>query len=94
MAKQSTSTGSRKNKALKEDDFARKNIAPNDGISKSSFFEAINTRGFCGFDANSLKDRLMKGGQYMAEDALKNFVDHLEERLSRIEEKTRFGHDR
>jgi hypothetical protein len=28
-----------KNKALKEDDFARKNIAPNDGISKSSFFE-------------------------------------------------------
>jgi hypothetical protein len=46
MAEQSTSTGRRKNKALKEDDFARKNIAPNDGISKSSFFEAINTRGF------------------------------------------------
>jgi hypothetical protein len=39
------STGRRKNKVLKEDDFARKNIAPNDGISKSSFFEAINTRG-------------------------------------------------
>jgi hypothetical protein len=46
MAEQSTSTGSKKNKALKEDDFARKNIAPNDGISKSSFIEAINTRGF------------------------------------------------
>ncbi len=30
---------------LKEDDFARKNIAPEDGIEKSSFFEAINTRG-------------------------------------------------
>jgi hypothetical protein len=46
MAEQSTSTGRRKNKALKEDDFARKNIAPNDGISKSSFFETIKTRGF------------------------------------------------
>ena len=30
---------------LNEDDFARKNIAPKDGIEKSSFFEAINTRG-------------------------------------------------
>jgi len=30
---------------LKEDDFAHKNIAPEDGIEKSSFFEAINTRG-------------------------------------------------
>jgi len=30
---------------LNEDDFARKNIAPKDGIGKSSFFEAINTRG-------------------------------------------------
>jgi len=30
---------------LKEDDFARKNIAPEDGIEKSSFFEAINSRG-------------------------------------------------
>ena len=30
---------------LKEDDFARKNIAPKDGIEKSSFFEAINDRG-------------------------------------------------
>jgi hypothetical protein len=37
MAEQSTSTGRRKNKALKEDDFSRKNIAPNDGMSKSSF---------------------------------------------------------
>ena len=45
MAEQSTSTGRRKNKALKEEDFARKNIAPNDGISKISFFEAINTQG-------------------------------------------------
>ena len=31
--------------ALKEDDFARKEIAPQEGIEKSSFFEAINTRG-------------------------------------------------
>ena len=30
---------------LKEDDFARENIAPTDGIEKSSFFEAINSRG-------------------------------------------------
>lgn len=30
---------------FKEDDFARKNIALEDGIEKSSFFEAINTRG-------------------------------------------------
>jgi hypothetical protein len=30
---------------LKEDEFARKHIAPKDGIEKSSFFEAINTRG-------------------------------------------------
>ncbi len=30
---------------LKEDDFARKDIAPKDGIGKSSFFEAINNRG-------------------------------------------------
>jgi hypothetical protein len=46
MAEQSTSTGRRKNKALKEDDYAQKNIAPNDSINKSSFFEAINIRGF------------------------------------------------
>ncbi len=30
---------------LEQDDFARENIAPEDGIKKSSFFEAINTRG-------------------------------------------------
>jgi hypothetical protein len=30
---------------LKEDDFARDNIAPEDGIGKSSFSEAINNRG-------------------------------------------------
>ena len=30
---------------LNEDDFARENIAPKDGIGKSSFFEAINGRG-------------------------------------------------
>jgi hypothetical protein len=30
---------------LEEDDFARKNIAPENGIKKSSFSEAINTRG-------------------------------------------------
>jgi hypothetical protein len=32
-------------RVLKEDDFARNNIAPKDGIEKSSFFEAINNRG-------------------------------------------------
>lgn len=31
--------------ALEEDDFVNKEIAPNAGIKKSSFFEAINTRG-------------------------------------------------
>lgn len=31
--------------ALKEDDFARENVAPAAGINKSSFFEAINSRG-------------------------------------------------
>jgi hypothetical protein len=31
--------------ALKEDDFAREHIAPPEGISKSSFFEAVNSRG-------------------------------------------------
>jgi hypothetical protein len=30
---------------LKEDDFAKKNIAPQKGINKSSFFEAVNHRG-------------------------------------------------
>lgn len=30
---------------LKEDNFARQHIAPKDGIEKSSFFEAINSRG-------------------------------------------------
>ena len=30
---------------LEQDDFARENIAPEDGIKKSSFFEAINSRG-------------------------------------------------
>lgn len=30
---------------LKEDDFARNHIAPREGIEKSSFSEAINTRG-------------------------------------------------
>ena len=31
--------------ALEEDDFAREQIAPREGIKKSSFFEAINNRG-------------------------------------------------
>lgn len=31
--------------ALKEDDFAREEIAPEEGIEKSSFFEAVNSRG-------------------------------------------------
>jgi hypothetical protein len=31
--------------ALKEDDFVREYIAPNGGIEKSSFFEAVNSRG-------------------------------------------------
>ena len=30
---------------LKEDSFAREHIAPQNGIEKSSFFEAINSRG-------------------------------------------------
>lgn len=30
---------------LKEDDFARENVAPAAGIEKSSFFEALNSRG-------------------------------------------------
>ena len=30
---------------LKEDEFARNEIAPRDGINKSSFSEATNTRG-------------------------------------------------
>jgi hypothetical protein len=30
---------------LEEDDFARESIAPKDGIKKSSFYEADNTRG-------------------------------------------------
>lgn len=30
---------------LREDDFAKEHIAPEDGISRSSFFEAINSRG-------------------------------------------------
>ncbi len=30
---------------LEKEDFARKNIAPEDGIKKSSFSEAVNTRG-------------------------------------------------
>ncbi len=30
---------------LREDDFARKNIAPKDGIRRSSFSEAVNERG-------------------------------------------------
>jgi len=31
--------------SLKEDDFARIHIAPEKGIAKSSFFEAMNARG-------------------------------------------------
>src|SRR4030067_3149668 len=31
--------------ALEEDDFAREQIAPREGIKKSSFFEALNNRG-------------------------------------------------
>jgi hypothetical protein len=30
---------------MKEDEFAREHIAPEKGISKSSFFEAMNDRG-------------------------------------------------
>ena len=39
------SSGSHLIQALEEDDFARKVIAPPDGIKKSSFFEAVNHRG-------------------------------------------------
>lgn len=38
-------SGSHLVQVLKEDDFARENIAPKEGIGKSSFFEAINSRG-------------------------------------------------
>ncbi len=47
---------------LQEDEFARQEIAPPDGIKKSAFFEAINTRGleqmvhmFCGLQAEAKK---------------------------------------
>ncbi len=39
------SSGSHLVQALEEDDFASKEIAPPDGIKKSSFFEAVNHRG-------------------------------------------------
>mgnify|MGYP006865017334 CR=1 FL=1 len=39
------SSGSHHVQALEKDDFARKEIAPSDGIKKSSFSEAINHRG-------------------------------------------------
>ncbi len=39
------SSGSHLVQALEEDDFAKKEIAPPDGIKKSSFFEAVNHRG-------------------------------------------------
>ncbi len=39
------SSGSQLVQALEKDDFARKEIAPPDGIKKSSFFEAVNHRG-------------------------------------------------
>jgi hypothetical protein len=38
-------SGSHLVKVLQEDDFARQHIAPEDGIKKSTFFEAINERG-------------------------------------------------
>ncbi len=48
--------------ALKEDDFARENVAPSAGIEKSSFFEALNSRGldqfmevFLALQANAAK---------------------------------------
>ena len=39
------SSGSHLIQALEEDDFAKKEIAPPDGIKKSSFSEAVNHRG-------------------------------------------------
>ncbi len=39
------SSGSHLVQALEQDDFARQEIAPPDGIKKSSFFDAINHRG-------------------------------------------------
>jgi hypothetical protein len=38
-------SGSHLVKVLQEDDFARQHIAPEDGIKKGTFFEAINERG-------------------------------------------------
>ncbi len=47
---------------LQEDEFARQEIAPPQGLKKSAFFEAINTRGleqivhmFCGLQAEAQK---------------------------------------
>jgi hypothetical protein len=40
---------------LKQDDFARENIAPQDGIQKSSFSEAINSRGLDQFQMRPLR---------------------------------------
>ena len=46
---------------LEQDDYARENIAPKGGIKKSSFFEAVNSRGLQPFQLylNSSAKRLV-----------------------------------
>ena len=46
---------------LQEDDFARNNIAPEDGISRNSFSEAINEQ--CNIFLNYLKKLLLFQGR-------------------------------
>jgi hypothetical protein len=56
-------SGSHLVKVFQEDDFARQHIAPEDGIKKSTFFEAINERGLeqLEFLKNSKKTKLHVG---------------------------------
>lgn len=65
-------------KVLQEDDFARQNIAPKDGIKKSTFFETISDRGLeqlefvfqqlCLQAANILPDQYADFGDLIAID--------------------------
>ncbi len=61
---------------LKEDDFARNNIAPEEGISRSSFSEAINERGLEQFF------HVFRELQSLAGSLLPNNYDHLGELVS------------
>lgn len=71
-------SGSHLVQVLQEDDFARQNIAPEGGIKKSTFFEAINERGLeqlefvfrklCLKAANILPDQYADLGEIVAID--------------------------